>query len=349
MRVALLERFREGPRSCEAPEPACPPDGAVIAVRACGLCRSDHHAWSGADPDLRLPHVMGHEFAGEIVETGPDCRRFAVGQLVTVPFILGCGTCEDCRAGEPTVCARQGVLGFTLPGAFAERVAVPGADFNLVALPDGLDFAAAAAMGCRVTTAWRALTERGRLRAGEWVAVHGCGGVGLSAVMLASALEGRVVAVDVAEGALGQARALGAEHVLDARRAGDVGEAVHGLTGGGAHLSIEALGHTATFEASLRSLRPLGRHVQVGMPVGAHARVTLALLDLVYARQLSLLGTRGLGAHGFGALLELVREGRVDLARLVTRRIALDELGEALALMDGSPPPGVTVVDRFRA
>jgi alcohol dehydrogenase len=346
LRAALLERFDTAPRLSEVPDPVCPADGAVVEVRACGLCRSDHHAWKGVDPDVALPHVMGHEFAGVVVETGPHCTRLAPGDRVTAPFILGCGRCGDCRSGEPTICAAQTVIGFTIWGAFAERVALPAADFNLVRLPESLGFAEAAAMGCRVTTAWRALTERGGLRAGEWVAVHGCGGVGLSAVMLASALGARVVAVDVSEAALARAGALGAEATVDAR-GGDAGEAVRALTGGGAHLSVEALGLPATFEASLRSLRPLGRHVQIGMPTGAGATVPLPLLELVYARQLSLHGTRGLAAQGFGALLRMVEAGRIDLSGLVTRRIPLGALGEALALMDGAQPAGVTVVDRF--
>ena len=205
MKAAILQTY-DGPLTiAETPDPECPVDGALIDVRACGVCRSDHHAWKGVDPDIALPHIMGHEFAGVVLETGPECRGFTPGDRVTAPFILGCGHCADCRAGQPTVCNRQEVIGFTYSGAFAERLAIPRADFNLVRLPENLEFADAAGMGCRVTTAWRALADRGALAPGEWVAVHGAGGVGLSAVMIAAALGARVLAVDISKDALAKA------------------------------------------------------------------------------------------------------------------------------------------------
>lgn len=347
MKAAVIDAY-DGPVPVrDVPDPDCPRDGALVAVRACGVCRSDHHAWKGADPDVRLPHVMGHEFAGVVIETGPDCRAFRTGDRVTAPFILSCGHCPDCRAGHPTICAAQQVIGFTFWGAFAEVVAIPAADFNLVALPETLDFVAAAGMGCRVTTAWRALTDRAGLRPGEWLAIHGAGGIGLSATMIGAALGARVLAVDVSPAALEMARALGATATLDAGGLDDVGAAVREITGGGADVSIDGLGHRATFGNSLRSLRKLGRHVQVGMPVGAHATVPLPLLELVYARQLMLCGTRGLGAAGFAPLLAMIAAGRMDPSRLVTRRIALSEAGAALAEMEGAQPPGVTVIDRM--
>lgn len=347
MKAAVLELF-DGPVPVhEVDEPACPADGVIVEVRACGVCRSDHHAWKGVDPDVVLPHVMGHEFAGEVVAVGPDCRMVEVGDRVTAPFILGCGGCQDCDAGRATVCATQQVVGFTIQGAFAERLAIPAADFNIVRLPPGLSFAHGAALGCRSTTAWRALTDRARVEPGEWLVVHGVGGVGLSAAMLARALGAQVVAVDISEEALRLAESVGVHQCVDAGAVDDVGAAVRDLTGGGAHVSIDALGRAATFENSLRSLRPLGRHVEVGMPTGDDATVPLPLLDLVYARQLSLHGTRGLDASGFAGLLELVVDGRFDAGALVGRRIALGEVGDALRAMDGNQPPGITVVDRF--
>ncbi len=346
MKAAVMMEFDGALPLEQVPDPACPRDGAIVAVRACGVCRSDHHAWKGVDPDVVLPHVMGHEFAGEVIETGPECRAFRVGERVTAPFVLGCGACADCRAGEHTICNRQHVIGFTFWGAFAERVAIPRADFNLVRLPDTVGFTAAAGMGCRVTTAFRAVVDRGRLQPGEWLAVHGCGGVGLSAVMIGAALGAQVLAIDINAEALDMAREFGATAILDAS-AGEVGEAVRDITGGGAHVSLDALGVTATFENSLRCLRKMGRHVQIGMPVGAHATPTLPLLDLVYARQLTLHGTRGLGANRFPALFAMVAAGRIDPARLVTNTIPLSGAEAALRAMDRFQGHGVTVIDRL--
>lgn len=347
MRAAIFDRFEAPLELREVPEPACPADGAIVQVEACGVCRSDLHAWKGVDPDVVAPHVPGHEFAGVIVETGPECRRFARGERVTAPFILACGRCPDCLGGDPTVCEHQHVLGFSSWGAFAERAAVPHADFNLVPLPDGMAFATAAGMGCRVTTAFRALIERADLRPGEWLAVHGCGGVGLSAVMIGAALGAAVLAVDVNDAALDLAGELGATRTLNATGIDDVGAAVRDLTGGGAQVSLDALGITATFHNSLAGLRKLGRHVQIGMPVGAHAAPTIPLLDTIYARQVTLMGTRGIAASRFPAIFEMIAAGRLDPARLITKTIPLEEAGAALSAMDAYAGVGVTVIDRF--
>lgn len=349
MRAALLSRYNAPTEITNVPDPACPRDGAVIAVRACGVCRSDHHAWKGADPDVVLPHVMGHEFAGEVIEIGTECRAFMVGDRVTAPFILGCGTCPDCRGGEPTICNHQEVIGFTGWGAFAERLAIPRADFNLVRLPDAMDYAAAAGMGCRVTTSFRAVVDRAKIKPGEWLSVHGCGGVGLSAIMIGAALGARVLAVDVNPEALNIARSLGANATLDASGTQDVGAAVRELTGGGAHVSLDALGVTDTFHNSLKSLRKMGRHVQIGMPLGRHATPELPLLELVYSRQITLHGTRGIGAARFVALFDMISAGRLAPERLVTKRIGLSGLNAALKAMDGYTGAGVTVVDDMAA
>lgn len=329
----------------DVPDPTCPADGVIVAIRACGVCRSDHHAWKGEDPDVHLPHVMGHELAGEVVDVGRDCRRFACGDRVTAPFILGCGACPTCLGGDATCCDRQDVIGFTHWGAFAEFIAIPRADFNLVPLPEAVDYTAAAGMGCRVTTAFKAVVDRGAVQPGEWMVVHGCGGVGLSAVMIGAAVGARVLAVDVNAQALELARTFGASDTLLAD--GDVGEAVREITGGGAHVSIEALGLNATFQNSLKSLRKLGRHVQIGMPTGDHATPVLPLLGLVYARQLTLHGTRGIAPARFAALFEMIASERLDPARLVTQRIALSSVETALREMDCFRGAGVTVVDRL--
>jgi alcohol dehydrogenase len=346
MRAAIFETFHQPLAVKDVRDPVCPRDGAIVRVMACGVCRSDHHAWVGLDPDVTSPHVPGHEFAGTIVETGPDCRRFRKGDRVTAPFILACGACPDCRGGDPTVCNHQYVVGFSGWGAFAELLAVQHADFNLVALPDAMDFAVAAGMGCRVTTAFRALADRARLQPGEWLAVHGCGGVGLAAVMIGAAMGAQVVAIDINGEALAMARSLGATAVVDAAQH-DVAQAVRETTSGGAHVSIDGLGITDTFHASIRSLRKLGRHVQIGMPLGRHALPPLPLLELVYSRQITIMETRGIAASRFTALLAMVASGRIDPARLITRRIALHEAGAALAAMDGYTGSGITVIDRI--
>jgi alcohol dehydrogenase len=342
VRALVFEEFG-GPLSVrEVPDPAPPEGGVVLRVAASGICRSDWHAWQGHDPDVVLPHVPGHELAGTVAAVGEGVRGWAVGDRVTVPFVNACGRCAQCAAGEHQVCARQTQPGFTRWGSLAELVAVDAADVNLVALPEGVDAATAAALGCRYATAYRAVVQVGRVRAGEWLAVHGCGGVGLSAVQIGVAAGARVVAVDVSPAARHLARALGAEAVLDG--GDDVPAAVAEVTGGGAHVSLDALGAAVTCEGSVRCLRPRGRHVQVGLLPAAQGRPAVPM-DRVVALELEVLGSHGMAAHAYPQLLGLITAGRLAPQRLVTRRLALADAAEALPEVGRAP--GIAVVTSF--
>jgi alcohol dehydrogenase len=324
-------------------DPACPDDGVVLTVGATGVCRSDRHAWKGHEP-VALPHIPGHELAGVIAEFGPGVTRWRVGDRVTVPFVCGCGRCEYCLAGDAQVCPQQTQPGFTGPGSFAERVAIHAADANLVALPDSVDFVTAASLGCRFATAFRALTAHGRLSPDDWLAVHGCGGVGLSAVMIGSALEARVIAVDVADAALDRARGLGAEAVVDAGRDPDPAATIREITEGGARVSIDALGSPATAVASVRCLRRRGRHVQVGL-LGSASTPPIPM-DLVIARELEIHGSHGMAAHEYRPMLALVADGTLRPDLLIGEVIGLEDAGTALAAMDRpSSSAGMTVIE----
>jgi alcohol dehydrogenase len=312
-------------------------------VGASGICRSDWHAWSGHDPDVVLPHVPGHELAGTVAATGARVRNWAVGDRVTVPFVCACGRCGPCRDGAGQVCLQQTQPGFTHWGSLAEFVALDAADVNLVALPADLPFATAAGLGCRFATAFRAVTGVARVRPGEWVAVHGCGGVGLSTVQVAVASGARVIAVDVSPAALELARQMGAEEVVDGSEVGtaDVPAAVAQLTAGGAHVSLDAVGTAATCTNSIRSLRPRGRHVQVGLLPPAVGRPEVPM-ELVIARELAVLGSHGMAAADYPAMLSLIAAGRLRPDLLVTRRLSLEDAGAALAAVGREP--GIAVV-----
>lgn len=341
MRAVIFREFGETPEVAEVPMPVCSVFGAVIRVRATGLCRSDWHAWMGHDSGIRLPHVPGHEFAGVVESVGSEVIGWKPGDLVTVPFVCACGHCEQCVLGNQQVCDHQMQPGFTQWGSFAEFVAIEAADTNLVALPANLDFVSAAALGCRFATAYRAVMTQGRVQEGEWVAVHGCGGVGASAIMIALAAGARVVAIDPSPHAVALAAELGAVAVLPGQ---DVVEAIRELTDGGAHLSLDAYGSRETSDNSIRCLRKRGRHVQVGLMVGDAALAPVPM-DLVIASELEIIGSHGMAAHEYPEMLEQIAIGNIDPRALVGRTITLDEAPQALETMDSAPSPGMTVIE----
>lgn len=343
MRAAVLREYN-APLSIEdVAEPECPKDGVVLKVMACGVCRSDWHGWTGEHPRVKPGQIGGHEYCGEVVEAGPLAKH-KVGDKLIAPFILACGACPSCQEGNQNTCPNQRLPGFIEPGAFAEYVAVPF-DHNLAYLPENLSPTVAAGLGCRVTTAWHALTGRAALQPGEWLAVHGTGGIGLSTLLLGVAMGARVVVVDIVQEKLEHAKGLGAEAAVNASD-GDVAARIKEITGGGAHVSVEALGLPVTTNASIECLRPLGRHVQVGMPVGHTAHMEINM-SAVYQGNLALFGTRGMPSWKYPSLLALITTGRVDMSPLIAREIGLSGTSAELAAFNGPTPPGVAVITDF--
>ena len=346
VRAIYYEVF-QGPVTVERlPDPEPPPDGVVIRVRASGLCRSDWHGWMGHDADIRLPHVPGHELAGVVEAVGRDVAQWQPGDRVTLPFVCGCGQCPQCASGNQQVCDHQFQPGFTHWGSFAEYVAVQYADANLVRLPESMDFVTAASLGCRFATAFRAVVDQGRLQEGQWLAVHGCGGVGLSAILIGRALGARIVAVDIDDAKLGLARELGAQVCIDARRSAGVAAEIRDRSDGGAHVSMDALGSPATCHDSIAGLRKRGRHLQVGL-LAPEVRDAPIPTGRVVANELEIYGSHGMQAHRYPPMLSMITEGRLQPQRLVGRTIGLDQAAEALVQMDRFADVGVIVIDTF--
>lgn len=346
MKAAIFARFGAAITIADVPDPIVPDDGVVLKVDATGICRSDWHGWQGHDTDIKLPHVPGHELAGTIVEIGKNIRNWKPGERVTMPFVAGCGHCGPCLSGNQQVCDHQFQPGFTHWGSFAEYVAIHYADMNLVALPDDMDSVAAASLGCRFATAFRALEAQAKVRAGDWVAIHGCGGVGLSAVMIAKAMGARIVAVDIDPGKLAMARNLGADILIDSRSTTDPVAAIREATGGGAQVSMDALGNPATCFNSVACLAKRGRHVQVGLMLADQSRPPIPM-DLVVARELELYGSHGIQAHRYDVLLGMVASGRLRPELLVTDRYDLAQGVDFLQRMNEFPGAGIRVIDRI--
>ncbi|QCS42247.1 zinc-dependent alcohol dehydrogenase family protein [Natrinema versiforme] len=352
MRAAVLEAYGE-PLAIETVDPpTLEPHGVVVDVEACGICRSDWHAWQGhgewADDQVPLGQILGHEPAGRIARVGDRVDTLEAGDRVAIPFNLGEGSCYQCRNGHGNVCEDGYALGFesTVPGAFAERIHVPHAEFNVAPLPDSVSATEAAALGCRYVTAFHALSHRAEVGGGDWVAVHGCGGLGLAAVQIAAALGARVIAVDIRDEPLSMATTLGADATVNATEA-SVPEAIEEITDRGAHVSVDALGRAETCRNSLDCLRIRGTHVQIGLTTDAERGEVALPIDEVTRWDVTVVGSRGMPPSRYDELLRMIEAGRLEPERLVTRRVALEDVSDRLAAMTEYETSGVEVVTEF--
>lgn len=351
MKAAVLQEFGK-PLAVTSSwkDPECGPADAVLRVEANGICRSDWHMWQGGWEWVGfvppLPTVLGHEYCGVVEELGRDVKRFKQGQRVVVPFHHSCGTCESCQAGHQNVCSDLRIPMFHYSGGFGQYAQVARADVNLVPLPDEISFEAAASLGCRFMTAFHGVVHQAGVQPGEWVALFGCGGVGLAAVEICTALGANVIAVSRGERKLALARELGAVHTLKAD--GDrVPEQIVELTGGGAHVSVDALGTSDTTLPAIAALRTRGRHVRIGLS-GKEDKGQIALpVDLFVAKELSFMGSFGMPAHRYPEMLRMVSAGQLHPDKLVAQRVPIEKAGDVLESMSGYGTVGVAVINRY--
>lgn len=342
MKAVVYEECQKVPTVKNVPDPTPSDDGVVIKVAATGVCRSDWHAWMG-HADCDLPHVPGHEFAGTIEAIGTNIKNWKVGDRVTVPFACGCGTCSECATGNTHVCPDQVQPGFSHWGSFAEYVAIEYAEANLVALPEALDFVTAASLGCRFATSFRAVATQGRVTEGDWVAVHGCGGVGLSAIMIARARGARIIAIDIAEDKLNFAKSLGAEETINAAAEENVPQRIAQITNGGTDVSIDALGSPKTAFDSVASLKIQGKHIQVGLLLGGENHPQMPM-DVVIAKELEIIGSHGMQASAYPKMLDMIANNQLHPQKLVGDTITLEEAPAALSGMNTFTGIGMKVV-----
>jgi alcohol dehydrogenase len=346
MKAAIFREFRQPITIKNVPDPIATADGVVVQVKANGICRSDWHGWMGHDSDVHLPHVPGHELAGVVAEIGKDVRRFKKGDRVTVPFAVGCGACPQCLSGNQQICDNYFQPGFTAWGSFAQYVAIRYADTNLVQLPEEMDFVESASLGCRFITAFRAVVAQGRVAPGEWVAVHGCGGLGLATIMIARAMGAQVIGVDIKDETLEFAKTVGARHVINARREEQIASAIHELTGGGAHVSIDALGSTETCRNSVLSLRKRGRHVQVGLMVADYKDAPIPM-NAVIAKELEIVGSHGMQAHAYEPMIRMILARQLNPKALIKKTVTLEESPAELYAQGDFRGVGVVVINQF--
>ncbi len=346
MKAAIFEKF-QGPITIQnVADPSPNNHGVIIKVIATGLCRSDWHGWMGHDQDIVLPHVPGHELAGIVQEIGKNVKNFKIGDKVTVPFVCGCGTCHQCNSGNHQVCDHQSQPGFTHWGSFAEYVSLDYADTNLVKIPEEISFTTAATLGCRFITSYRAVVSQAKVTGGQYVVVHGCGGVGLSAIMIANALGAQVIGVDINDETLHFAKEMGAMATVNATNNTDVVKEIINLTNGGAHVSLDALGSQITCFNSISNLRKRGKHIQIGLMTGNHQHPKVPM-DKVLANELEIIGSHGMQAYKYPEMLEMIKNGKLQPEKLIEKTISLADVAIELPNMDTFKNKGVVVIDSF--
>jgi alcohol dehydrogenase len=190
------------------------------------------------------------------------------------------------------------------------------------------------------------VVAQGKVSGGQWVAVHGCGGVGLSAIMIAQALGAQVIAIDIDDDKLAFAQSIGAVATINAVRNSDIIQQVRELTKGGAHVSIDALGSPTTCFNSIGNLRKRGKHIQVGLML-ADFRHPKIPMDRVIADELEILGSHGMQAYNYPLLMDMIQNGKLSPEKLIGKTISLEEAVTELPDMDNFRGVGVTVIDRF--
>ncbi|MFQ5400572.1 MAG: zinc-binding dehydrogenase [Anaerolineae bacterium] len=323
------------------PDPAPGPGEVVVTVKAAGICGTDLHiAVEGSVPTAVQPITLGHEGAGVVAEVGEGVTGWQAGDRVCLMPHVPCGECHYCASGEEALCPRTQILGVHFDGAFAGRIKIP-AD-ALIPLPESVPFAVGAILTDAVSTAYHAVVCRGNLQVGETVAVFGCGGVGHHGVMWARQQgAGRIIAVDVAPGALARAKAAGADDVIDARE-GNTARQIKSLTGKlGVDLALEFVGRAETVTEAMKSLRRSGRLVVVG--VGPE-RVTLPPLQVFVGLETSLIGSMGFHRADLEKIIGLAAAGEVDLSESVGQALPLSQINGAFQLVAEQRGDGARVV-----
>jgi 6-hydroxycyclohex-1-ene-1-carbonyl-CoA dehydrogenase len=313
----------------EVPKPEPGAGDVVIRVAACGVCHTDLHYIDHGVPTFKEPPlILGHEASGIVAETGDGVEGWKEGDRVLIPAVLTCGHCPACRSGRENICRSMTMLGNNIDGAYAEFIRVPAKD--LVALPDDVPIVEGSIIADAVSTPFHAVKNRARVEPGETVVVFGCGGVGINVVQIAAAVGGLVIAVDIDESKLERARALGAVETIHAGEVERVSKAVRKLTGGeGADVAIEVIGKAATMEEAFNCIRTGGRLCIVGY---TNEKISVNAGRIMY-REVAIIGSLGCRPVDYPAIVELVRNGRLEITSLVSHRFPLEEIHEAFDVM----------------
>ncbi len=328
MKAAILYAAKEPLRVEEIPTPTPGAGEVLIKVAACGLCHTDLHYIDHGTPTFKKPPIiLGHEVSGTIAGVGAGVTDWKEGDRVLLPAVYGCGTCAMCRTGRENVCERMVMFGNNVDGGYAEYILAPAKD--TLSLPDELPLIESAIIADATTTPYHAVVNRGQVKPGDRVVVFGCGGIGINVVQVAAAVGAQVIAVDIADQKLEWARELGAHITLNSTKFERIDKEIRKLTGGGADIGFEAIGNPVVQSQTFNSLRTGGRFVVVGF---ASKPMQLNTGKVMY-REMEIIGSLGCRAVDYPRVIELARQGKIKVKKLVTARFSLDDINEGLDVL----------------
>ncbi len=306
--------------------PELKPNQVKVDIKCCGVCGSDIHMTIHKQVRLKhYPTILGHEAAGVVREVGENVTKFKKGDRVVIASGLGCGKCKQCLGGMHNLCADIQVLGAEMNGAFAEQVHIE--ERHLTFLPDAIPFDQGAILADAVSTPYHAVKYVGKIQPGDVVAIYGCGGLGIHAVILARALgASKVIALDVDKGALDNAGRYKADELVDVRSVKNSGKTLQELAGG-VDLMLDFSGHYSNIEDCIRAMNPGGRMVMAGI---SKQPFKIGFPFMVINKQISIAGSLGCDARAIPELIELYLNGKLDLSTSITSHHPLEEVNGCL-------------------
>ena len=324
MRAAIFHGAHQPLTVEEAPTPTPQAGEILVKVAACGVCHTDLHYIDHDVPTFKKPPmILGHETSGTVAAISAGVTQWKEGDRLLLPAVYGCGYCRMCRTGRENICENMVMFGSHVDGAYAEYLVSPAK--AAIPLPPEIPLVEGAIIADATTTPFHAVVNRGRVQPGDSVVVIGCGGIGLNCVQIAAAVGGQVIAVDIADHKLEWARKLGAKATVNPKAVERPDKELRKLTGGGADVAFECIGNPMTQEQALGCVRTGGRFVVVGSSDKPMSLNT----GRVMFRELEIIGSLGCRGVDYPRVLELVLQGKIKVAELVTAKFPLDQINEA--------------------
>jgi 6-hydroxycyclohex-1-ene-1-carbonyl-CoA dehydrogenase len=330
MKAAIFHAPNQPLKIAEINMPKIDPHEILVKIAACGVCNTDlHYVDHGVPTFKKPPMILGHEPSGIVEEIGEDVKKFKKGDRVLIPPVFSCGYCDNCRLGKENICFNMVMLGNHIDGAYAEFTKAPAKDCQH--LPEELPLEESSIIADAISTPFHAVKNRAKVKPGDSVVVFGCGGVGINVVQMAAATGASVIAVDIIDKKLEVAKELGAKHTINPTGKEDKAllKEIRALTGGGADISIEAIGNPKTIELGPAAVKAGGVHCQVGY---THHNVNVNAGRLMF-REIEIKGSLGCRPVDYPKIIEMVRTGKIQLDPVVTHRFKLDEINDAFEVV----------------